>query len=488
MNELDQSLVALDGVEKTFGAVRALGGVTLHCRKGECLGLVGHNGAGKSTLMHVITGTLAPDAGRIGIGSRDVTAAYGVIDAHSHGVRCVFQELSLCPNLTVVENTRVFHPSLTGIGWRRRAGILIANKLDEIFPGHDIGAGQTVGDLPIARRQMVEIARAFTVSDTPVRLVVLDEPTSSLDSVLASQLLDHVRRFVGEGGSVVFVSHLLKEILATSDRIVVLRDGRVAAERKATEFTRDSLVAAMGSVLGGTAAKTAWSTKRNGSQPRFTARPPAQDNELEFRVHTGEVVGLAGLGGHGQTAMLMQLFGGIRAGRKRGESGNVVVVPGDRQVDGIFPLWTISLNIGVAALSKLARWSMIDPKLEKALAERWRNLVNIRTPSIDDNILSLSGGNQQKTLFARALATDARIVLMDDPTRGVDVATKREIYALIRTEAEKGRMFVWYTTEIEELAHCDHLYVFRNGRIVADFAQSEFSEERILAASFHEVA
>ena len=486
MDERQESIIALDGVEKTFGAVRALGGVTITCRKGECLGLVGHNGAGKSTLMHVIAGTLAPDHGAIQIGGTDVTGTYGVSDAHRHGVRCVFQELSLCPNLTVLENTRVFHPSISGPGWHRRAGRLIIAKLDEIFPGHDIAAGDTVGDLSIARRQMVEIARAFTVSDTALRLVVLDEPTSSLDSVLAGQLLSFVRRFVEEGGTVIFVSHLLREILAASDRIVVLRDGKVAAERRSGEFNRDTLVTAMGSVVTGAAAKAAKGPGRSASTPHIRARPAKQDNELELLVHPGEIVGLAGLGGHGQTAMLLQLLKSARTDKDG--PGGVAVVPGDRQVDGIFPLWSICLNIGVTALSKMTRGALIDPARERSLAEHWRELVNIRTPDIQNGILSLSGGNQQKTLFARALATEARLVLMDDPTRGVDVATKREVYGLIRNEAEKGRMFVWYTTEIDELVHCDHLYVFRNGRIVADFDRTEFSEEKVLAASFHESA
>ncbi len=489
MDERQESIIALDGVEKTFGAVRALAGVTIKCRKGECLGLVGHNGAGKSTLMHVIAGTLAPDHGAIQIGGADVTGAYGVSDAHRHGVRCVFQELSLCPNLTVLENTRVFHPSIYGPGWHRRAGKLIIEKLDEIFPGHDIAAGDTVGDLSIARRQMVEIARAFTVSDTALRLVVLDEPTSSLDSVLAWQLLSFVRRFVEDGGTVIFVSHLLREILAASDRIVVLRDGKVAAERRSGEFNRDTLVTAMGSVVTGAAAKAVKGPGRSAGTPRIRARPVKQDNERELLVYPGEIVGLAGLGGHGQTAMLMQLLKSARAEPPDTDGkGGVAVVPGDRQVDGIFPLWTICLNIGVTALSKMTRGVLIDAKLERSLAEHWRQLVNIRTPDIMNGIFSLSGGNQQKTLFARALATEARLVLMDDPTRGVDVATKREVYGLIRSEAEKGRMFVWYTTEIDELAHCDHLYVFRDGRIVADFDRTEFSEEKVLAASFHESA
>jgi ribose transport system ATP-binding protein len=482
-------IVKLDGVEKNFGAVRALSGVTLSCRRGECLGLVGHNGAGKSTLMHILAGTLAPDRGTIDIGGADVTGGYGVVAAQAQGVRCVFQELSLCPNLTVGENARVFHASLRGFGWRRRAEKLILEKLDEIFPGHGIAAGDIAGDLSIARRQMVEIARAFTATDIPVKIVILDEPTSSLDSVVAGQLLDFVRSFVAGGGAAILISHLLGEILSVSNRIVVLRDGRAVADRPAADFTRDSLVGAMGTVVaaGETIALLQDRKRRSEAAPRARARPPNQGNDRELFVYPSEVVGLAGLGGHGQTTMLMQLFNAARRARADASvEDRVALIAGDRQTDGIFPLWSIALNIGITALTTMTRWGLIDPKQERTLAENWRSLINIRTPDVGNNILSLSGGNQQKALFARALATEAGIVLMDDPMRGVDVGTKREVYSLIRREADKGRMFVWYTTEIDELAHCDHVYVFRNGRIIADFARGEVTEEKILRSSFQE--
>jgi ribose transport system ATP-binding protein len=227
--------------------------------------------------------------------------------------------------------------------------------------------------------------------------------------------------------------------------------------------------------------------RRSEAAPRARARPPNQGNDRELFVYPSEVVGLAGLGGHGQTTMLMQLFNAARRARADASvEDRVALIAGDRQTDGIFPLWSIALNIGITALTTMTRWGLIDPKQERALAENWRSLINIRTPDVGNNILSLSGGNQQKALFARALATEAGIVLMDDPMRGVDVGTKREVYSLIRGEADKGRMFVWYTTEIDELAHCDHVYVFRNGRIIADFARGEVTEEKILRSSFQE--
>jgi ribose transport system ATP-binding protein len=484
----NEPIVKLDGVEKSFGAVRALAGVDLAAAAGECLGLVGHNGAGKSTLMHVLAGTLRPDTGAIRIGGEDLTQTYDVVSAQRRGIRCVFQELSLCPNLTVAENARVFHAGLQGFGWRSRSGKLILQKLDEIFPKQGISPADVVGDLSIGRRQMVEIARAFSVTDTPLSLVILDEPTSSLDAYVAGQLLAFVRRFVAGGGAVILISHLLGEILSTANRIIVMRDGKVVAARASADFTRDSLVAAMGSVAKGEAAETAaHGSKREGGAPRARARALKQTDGRELTAYKGEVVGLAGLAGQGQTEMLRKLFD---AERKKSRDATleepVALVAGDRQTDGIFPLWSIAKNITVGSMKRMLHGVLIDPTREKEMAETWRERINIRTPDPANNILSLSGGNQQKALFARALGSDAGIVLMDDPMRGVDIGTKQEVYTMIRAEAEGGRTFIWYTTEMDELRNCDHVYVFRNGRIVADLARHEMTEERVLHSSFEE--
>ncbi len=486
----ENRIVSLDGVEKSFGAVRALAGVDLAVDVGECLGLVGHNGAGKSTLMNVLAGTLRPDKGTITVSGEDLTQGWDVALAQRRGIRCVFQELSLCPNLTVAENARVFHGAMQGFGWRRRAGRLITEKLDEIFPGHRIAPGEVVGDLPIARRQMVEIARAFSVTDTPVKLVILDEPTSSLDAVLAGQLLAFVKRFVAGGGAVILISHLLGEILGTASRVIVMRDGAVVAGRPASEFTRDSLVAAMGSVAKGEDASAAGrASKRHQGTPVARARPAGRSGGAELVAHRGEVVGLAGLGGQGQTEMLRALFfAARRRSRQASVSEPVALVAGDRQTDGIFPLWSIEKNITIASLRRMLRGFLVDPRQEAEMAETWKKKISIRTPDMGNNILSLSGGNQQKALFARALGSVAGIVLMDDPMRGVDIGTKQEVYGMIREEAEAGRTFVWYTTEMDELKHCDHVYVFRNGRIVADLAHGELTEEKVLHSSFTEEA
>ncbi len=476
----------LTGVTKSFGAVRALLPATLTIARGQCLGIVGHNGAGKSTLMNVLAGVLSPDSGGVHIGGRAAFgpgaphAASAIRAAHALGLRCVFQELSLCGNLSIAENTRIAHPAIRGWGWRKKAGALIMARLDEIFPGHGLTPGLTVADLPIGKRQAVEIARAFSQTDTPADLVILDEPTSSLDSSAAAQLVTHVRAFVAGGKCCILISHKLNEVLAACDRIVVMKDGAVVADRPAQDFTRDAIVAAMGHAQaparaahqrGASAAPVRVETAASAGAPRLTAR-------------AGEVIGLAGLAGHGQTRLLLALHDARGGAGGVTVNGPVALVAGDRQADGVLPLWSITRNISLRSLAALSGALGLDRMREAQMANDWRARMGLVTPSVDNSILSLSGGNQQKALFARALASDAEIILMDDPMRGVDVGTKEGVYSLIAQEAEKGRTFLWYTTEFDELHHCDRTYVFRNGGVSGEIAAGDLTEERVLSLSF----
>ena len=482
---MSSEAIRLDGVEKSFGAVRALAGVDLTVGSGECLGLVGHNGAGKSTLMNVLTGALAPDAGGLFVAGREQSAGWSTGTAQATGVRCVFQELSLCPNLSVAENTRVVHRALRGFGWKVRARALISAKLDDIFPGHGIDPDDEIADLPIGKRQMAEIARAFTVTDHPLRVVILDEPTSSLDAVTAQQLLTYLNKEKACGTAIVLISHLLGEILAVSDRIVVMKDGRTVAERPAGAFDRASLVAAMGSETDVAAATEQIRSAPGLDAPDIVrARPHGPRRGSELVVRKGEIIGLAGLAGHGQTDMLLRIF----AQKDVQLSAPMAFVAGDRQSDGVFNLWSIAENVTVRSLRAFTRFGLIDPAKEADMARRWRERIAIRTPDMANNILTLSGGNQQKALFARALGSDAELILMDDPMRGVDIGTKREVYGMIRTEAAAGRSFLWYTTEIDELTHCDRVYVFRNGGITEAIDAAALTEARVLQASFAEHA
>jgi ribose transport system ATP-binding protein len=485
MGSSKEYFAQLTGIKKHFGAVIALDGIDLDVGTGQRIGLVGHNGAGKSTLMNILAGAFAPSEGRLFIAGRE-QPDYSAGRAQQLGVRSVFQELSLCPNLTVAENTRVSHPALRGPGWRSKATELITEKLDAIFPGHDISASALVQDLGIGQRQMVEVARAFTETGTPARLVILDEPTSSLDGHTASQLLSFMQDGAAGGISFILISHLLGEILENSDTIAVMRDGRIIAQDRASAFSRDRLVQAMGAEESHPSVSGGITVGRALSAVRVRARPARTTGPKDLLVaHEGEIVGLAGLAGHGQTDLLRAIFGA--SSRRTPDitlSGSVALVAGDRQADGVFPLWSIANNITIRSLGRLTRGGLISPSREQAMSDHWQDKIKIRTSDMRNNIHSLSGGNQQKVLFARALGSDATIILMDDPMRGVDISTKLEVYDIIRREAQSGRTFLWYTTETEELSVCDHVYVMHDGAIVADLKRSELSEATIIQSSF----
>lgn len=475
-----QTVVSVKNVHIQFGAVKALDGVDLEIGSGEVVGLIGHNGAGKSTIVNVINGALAPHHGAVVYNGLEKLS--GIAAARANGIRCAFQELSLCPNLTVAENTRLMHAALSGFNWRKRAGQLFRENMDDIFPGNHVSADDLVGELSIAERQMVEIAINFMEAGEKPRLVILDEPTSSLDAGLAEQLLAHVRRFVSAGGSVILISHILSEILSTASRIVVMKDGKIAASRSASDFTARSLVETMGSVVK---EKNNTETKSDLSAAQISiALPQKQSGSIPFKAHRGEIVGLAGLAGHGQTEMLLALYERSTSNWIPKRDNKVAFVAGDRSLNGTFALWSILRNLTIANLRALARLGTVDGRRETALGEDWKKRISIKTPDMDLSILSLSGGNQQKVLFARALSLAAPIVLMDDPMRGVDIGTKQEVYKILRDEAANGCTFVWYSTEMDEICLCDRVYVFRDGAVVAELSGDRISEENILEASF----
>ena len=538
LHSTTQPLVELTGAARSFGAVQALRGVDLTLARGECIGLVGHNGAGKSTLMNVLCGALAPDRGALRIAGRAVAVAgdaataaaaagarpWSRREAQRLGLRCVFQELSLCANLTLAENMRLLLPALGGRGWRERAGAQLLATLDRIFPGHGLRAEQTVGELPIGKRQLVEIARAFTPGEAPLELMILDEPTSSLDGQAAQQLLAYLREFVALGKGCILISHKLLEVFQVTDRVLVMRDGQVVHVAQTAQTDRARVVAAMGQAqadpaavagtVAGADAGAEFSADR--ATPRADLSAAAEvvrvTGRSALRARRGEIIGLAGLAGHGQTELLLRLQAaqpGRDTNRKNrraaadagggggGDLESVQVsaasafVAGDRQSDGVLGLWSIRRNMSVGWLSALTtprRGPWLDLPREAAMAQTWRTRLGIVTPDLGAPILSLSGGNQQKALFARALGGSAPIILMDDPMRGVDVGTKHDVYGLIAAEAAGGRTFIWYTTEFEELHHCDRVFVFKSGHVVAELTRDELTEERVLSLSFDAVA
>jgi len=506
-NPLVGTLIGLDGIGKTFGRVKALIDVSFDFRAGECVGIAGHNGAGKSTLMAVLTGVFQPEQGTLSIDGQPVRD-YDPNAARAAGVRCVFQELSLCANLSIAENMTIVHPALSGRDWRRRATQMMRTQLDAIFPGHGLKGHELIADLTLTQRQMVEIARAFTVTDDPVRLVILDEPTSSLDAHTAAQLLAYIAQAGTRGIATILISHMLGEIAQAAQRVLVMRDGRVAAVLPREAVTQDALIRAMGQHVevqdepsGDGAARHA--TAHEQAAYRWTL---GTGKRLQIDAPHGTVVGFAGLAGQGQSEALLAVY---RAATRRGE--RIAFVAGDRARDGVFPLWSIAQNLDIrwllgrpaapdspdspgtrdaSATARTARPSplarLFDRRAARAIADAWRERIGIRGAPLAANILSLSGGNQQKVLFARALASDAQLILMDDPTRGVDIGTKRDIYQLVRNEAARGRTFIWYTTENDEFAFCDRTYVFRAGHVTRMLLAHECNEQSLLAASFEE--
>ncbi|MBO9409815.1 sugar ABC transporter ATP-binding protein [Shimia sp. R9_1] len=473
---LDAPVVSLDAADMSFGPVHALRQATMAVAAGECVGLVGHNGAGKSTLANVINGRLSPTGGA-------VTHRYANIamtnseNARNAGIRSVFQELSLCPNLTVLENLRIPYRNMPRRNWRRTAQQKVTDALDLVFPGHDIRPHATVGALTIAQRQMVEIAIAFADRDSEPSLVILDEPTSSLDAAIAQQLLAHINRFCAAGGAVLFISHMMGEIFEVATRIIIMKDGQIVDDQPARAFTRSSIVDAMGHV----APDHDEAVVDRANRPLGDAVIRAE-NGLSARK--GEIVGLAGLAGHGQAEALAQIYFDHSPLWKTTKTPEVVFVAGDRSRDGVMPLWSILRNLSLTTLNEFSRRAMVDHGAEVGLVQSWKERIGIRTDNLRNSILSLSGGNQQKVLFARALASAAPIVLMDDPMRGVDVGTKKEVYQMLQDEAARGRSFLWYSTETDEILECDRVFVFRTSRIAAELIGEEITEENILRASF----
>lgn len=471
------ALIDVREVHKSYGAVHALAGVDFHLRSGEVVGLVGHNGAGKSTLMNILSGAVQRTAGSFRYAG-DTIETWSAARAQLGGLRCIFQELSLCSNLSASENTRIIHRQLRGFGWRRRARDLIAHALDDIFPGHGIDPDAKISDLSIGARQMVEIARAFTETDIAVRCVILDEPTSSLGHQATEQLLAYIRKAASQGVACILITHRLNEIITVCDRAVVMVDGKIASERSTEGLSRSHLVEMMGSIEASHDHQRQTQSRSLG--PLLVDHAGFDAADRPIKAATGEIIGFAGLDGHGQRQRLRAIFSAIEKGRKT----RAAYVAGDRGLEGVFGLWSIADNLTIRSLNALQRLGFVSRYAARNLAGEWSARLKVKAPSIDTPILSLSGGNQQKVLFARALASDASVIFLDDPMRGVDVGTKQEVYELIRSQAERGRTFLWYTTEMEELNNCDRLYVFREGRAVEELHGDAIEHGRILEASF----
>ena len=496
MSPREDSKVRLraDNFSKSFGATRALSDVSIVVRPNELVGIAGHNGAGKSTLLRSLAGLTKPDQGRMQIGSNEFEMTDGLTAGASRnfGIHTVHQELSLCPALRVDESAAVVLQDAKGFGWQRGAWKKLEAALNDIFPGHGISAGQKISDLSIAKRQMVEIASATLTSDRELELLMLDEPTSSLDADATTTLYSWLRKRSNEGLSAIVTTHRLNEMLTHLDRIYVMRDGKIIAEEPTSALTREKLISLMGGSHRSDSAseKAVVSKASTGDRDKVSISgfSNGELKDISLEAKGGEIIGLVGLEGHGQRAVLEAIF---RTATSRTPSayraikvhGNIAYVSGDRVVAGIFKFWTVGENISASSLKFLSKIGWLSRNSEKKLVDSWSKRLEIRG-AVTAPIVSLSGGNQQKALMARSIATGADIILLDDPTRGVDQGTKESMYAILKEEAAAGRAVIWYSTENEELIHCDRVYVLRAGEIVEVLEGDDRHEARVIAASF----
>jgi ribose transport system ATP-binding protein len=487
----DECLFELRSISKSYGATKALDKISVDIHPGEIVGLIGANGAGKSTLTRVISGVTVPDTGElIHLGKSIQLGTFNPAAASRLGVQVVYQELSLCTNLTVYENFFIDqYSSLKGVrNWRKRIFDRTLEALDEIFPEHGIDPSNRLGELPLSRRQMVEIARAASMRG--LKLLILDEPTSSLGTTETKQLMKHLRSLAGRDVSIIFISHRLGEIIDIADRIVVMRNGKKVWEGANRDINQLSLVKWMTDEKNEESQQDLTITKRanNYNDNIFVRTNNLTGNGLgglSTELHGGELVGIAGLDGNGQREFLKALF--YTRGKSAGmveKSGQMCYVTGDRKKEGIFPLWSIEDNMSIVEVNKSPLFGFLDLRTLALKVTLWYKNLEIKAETIKSPILSLSGGNQQKVLVARAFLSEADVIILDDPTKGVDIGTKRQMYTLFREAAEKGKLVIWYSTDDEELEYCSRVLVFRYGQIVEELNGHEISKNQIIEASF----
>jgi rhamnose transport system ATP-binding protein len=482
---------------KRFGGIQALDSVSLTLRAGEIHGLVGENGAGKSTLAKIIGGVYQPDEGEVLVDGRPVR--FGAPrDALAIGIATIAQELALVPARSVMENV------FLGVE-PRRFGVVQREELRKRFAALDTRTGfgvsgdALVGDLRVADQQKVEILRAMA---RDARLILMDEPTASLTADETERLLAIVRRLAASGTAIVLVSHFLDEVLAVADEVTVMRDGHIVRTAPAKEETTDSLVAAM---IG------------RRIELAFPTRPPVAPDapvvlaaehlqrrgaidDVSLQVRAGEIVGLAGLVGSGRTEVARVLFGADRldAGRilvdgrpvtirspRDAAAAGIAMLPENRKEQGLFMERAVRENATIAMLPELSPGGMVDMRRERRVAQEAVTAVDVRARSIEAPVITLSGGNQQKVLFAKWLLLRPKILLADEPTRGVDVGAKRQIYELLVKLAGEGMGVLLISSEIEEVLGLAHrVLVLRAGRVVAEFAGEAATRDAVMSAAF----
>ncbi len=491
-----QQLLSVKGLTKKYGATVALRNVDFDVGPGEAVGLVGENGAGKSTLMKILGGVVAPDAGTITLAGK-AAERLTVPQSMASGIAFVHQELNLFENLTAAANIFIGREVTRGGGLRLLDNQAIAEKARPLLQqlGADFSADTLVEDLSLAQRQMVEIAKALSLN---ARLVILDEPTSSLTQSETERLLDIIRRLGEAGVATIFISHRLAEVRQCCKRVVVLRDGETVATLTGKDVTPDTMIRHMiGRELKSVYRPPARAPGRDmlALEGLRTAYRPGSAAILKLRA--GEILGLAGLVGSGRTE-LARVIAGIEPAldgkiRFDGEAititspadaigRGIYLVPEDRKAAGLVLDFPISHNVTMPDLLRYAAHFLIDPARETKAAEAQRQVLDLRCSSTGQNAGELSGGNQQKVALAKWLAMTPKVLVMDEPTRGIDVGAKDEIYRIMRQLSDNGVAILMISSDMEEvIGVSDRVAVMHEGAIAGVLERSDFSEEHILA-------
>jgi len=491
---MDEYVLRMSGINKSFYGNNVLNDVAFDLKRGHVHALVGGNGAGKSTLMKILTGIYTKDSGKVVIDGQEVNFAnYG--DANMVGIRMIFQELSIIPTLTVVENIYLNHEEKKGILNDDKQMDKDAKELLDRF-GIDIPIHEKVSNLSVGYCQLVEIAKALSKE---VKILVMDEPTASLSDSEVKLLFDIVRNLKDKGVSIVYISHRMNEILEIADEVTILRDGKNVVTEDAKKLTIDAIIDYM---LGDAQKRSfEYQERPHPANPKTLLKVEGLcvDNLVEnvsFHVDEGEIVGLAGLMGSGRTEILEALFGirKIQAGKVTVEgkpvkikrtadaiNAGLALVPEDRRREGLVLMHTLKDNMQLALFGKTKKGALIDNRKINKLAEDSIKELNIKTDSVDVPISRLSGGNQQKVVIAKWLKNDPKILLMDEPTAGIDIGAKGEIIKIMESYAEQGNAVLVVSSEISELmAMCDRIIVLFDGKVTGGLSRDEISGEEVI--------
>ena len=485
---------SLAGVSKRFAATQALSDVSLEVAAGEIHALVGENGAGKSTVVKVFAGIYQPDAGTVVLDGKP-TLLHGPAHARSLGIAVVHQEPRLFPDLTVAENVFMGHAPISRLGtikWQE-----MRQSADRIFESLNVrmDAGEVVRGLSMADQQLIEIAKALSID---ARVLILDEPTASLSAHEVERLFSIVRQTRDRGVAILFVSHRLEEVFQLCDRATVLRDGRHVITAPTSELDAPTLVRHM---VGRSVSLFPRSAAHIGDvllDVRGLTRVGAF-RDVSFSVRSGEIVGLSGLVGAGRTEVARVLFGldradggEIRLDGKRVSfqspsealGAGVAYVPEDRHIDGLVEGFTISENVTLPIIPRLFPRLFMRTSRERTLAAGYAERLRIRATGMNDLIESLSGGNQQKVVIAKWLATKPRVLILDEPTRGVDIGAKVEVHRIISDLAASGLGIILISSELPEvLAMSDRILVLHEGHMTAEIPRADATEERVMLAA-----